>query len=159
MIKNTILKEKKVKDIRNKTIKILDELKKKNPEQEIVVETPNGTVSLKISDALVYEGINGEIVIDSEWIVWFKKVKMKGQVLIRKTGQKDNFGRDVAMLLGVVALEEIDKEFYKNGFKYNLLDIAMNNGEDITNLNDDLSPEDLLEEKIWRIPKWNGVNL
>lgn len=66
MIKNTILKEKKVKDIRNKTIKILDELKKKNPEQEIVVETPNGTVSLKISDALVYEGINGEIVIDSE---------------------------------------------------------------------------------------------
>lgn len=78
---------------------------------------------------------------------------MKGQVLIRKTGQKDNFGRDVAMLLGVVALEEIDKEFYKNGFKYNLLDIAMNNGEDITNLNDDLSPEDLLEEKIWRIPK------
>ncbi len=78
---------------------------------------------------------------------------MKGQVLIRKTGQKDNFGRDVAVLLGVVALEEIDKEFYKNGFKYNLLDIAMNNGEDITNLNDDLSPEDLLEEKIWRIPK------
>ena len=84
MIKNTILKEKKVKDIRNKTIKILDELKKKNPEQEIVVETPNGTVSLKISDALVYEGINGEIVIDSEWIVWFKKVKMKGQVLTHK---------------------------------------------------------------------------
>ena len=78
---------------------------------------------------------------------------MKGQVLIRKTGQKDNFGRDVAVPLGVVALEEIDKEFYKNGFKYNLLDIAMNNGEDITNLNDDLSPEDLLEEKIWRIPK------
>lgn len=78
---------------------------------------------------------------------------MKGQVLIRKTGQKDNFGRDVAVLLGVVALEEFDKEFYKNGFKYNLLDIAMNNGEDITNLNDDLSPEDLLEEKIWRIPK------
>lgn len=55
-----------MKDIRNKTIKILDELKKKNPEQEIIVETPTGTVSLKISDALIYEGVNGEIVIDSE---------------------------------------------------------------------------------------------
>lgn len=55
-----------MKNIRDKTIKILDELKKKNPEQKIVMETPTGTVSLKISDALIYEGINGEIVIDSE---------------------------------------------------------------------------------------------
>jgi len=55
-----------VRDIKNKTIKILDELKEKNPGQKIIVETPNGTVSLKISDALIYEGINGEIVIDSE---------------------------------------------------------------------------------------------
>lgn len=55
-----------MKDIRNKTIKLLDELKKKNPSQKIVVETTNGTVSLKISDALIYEGMNGEIVIDSE---------------------------------------------------------------------------------------------
>lgn len=53
---------------------------------------------------------------------------MKGQILVRKTEQKDRFGRDVAVLLGVVALEDIDKEFYKDGFKYNLLDIAMNNG-------------------------------
>lgn len=78
---------------------------------------------------------------------------MKGQVLVRKTGQKDNYGRDVAVLLGVVALEDIDKEFYKDGFKYNILDIAMNNGEDITELNDNLSPEDLLSEHIWKLPK------
>lgn len=78
---------------------------------------------------------------------------MKGQVLVRKTGQKDMFGRDVAVLLGVVALEDIDKEFYSDGFKYNLLDIAMNNGEDISELNNESSPEDLLSEKIWRIPK------
>ena len=78
---------------------------------------------------------------------------MKGQILVRKTGQKDNCGRDVAVLLGVVALEDIDKEFYKDGFKYNLLDIAMNNGEDITELNDNLSPEDLLSEHIWKIPE------
>lgn len=55
-----------MKNIQNRVISILDELKKKNPNQEIVVETPNGTVTLKIADALIYEGINGEIVIDSE---------------------------------------------------------------------------------------------
>lgn len=78
---------------------------------------------------------------------------MKGQMLVRKTGQKDRFGRDVAVLLGVVALEDIDKEFYRDGFKYTLLDIAMNNGEDITELNNDNSPEDLLRQHIWKIPK------
>lgn len=78
---------------------------------------------------------------------------MKGQVLVRKTGQKDRFGRDVAVLLGVVALEDIDKEFYKDGFKYTLIDIAMFRGEDITELNDASSLEDLLSKKIWYIPE------
>lgn len=51
---------------KDKVIKQLDKLKAECPNQEIVVETPNGTVSLKIGDALIYEGGNGEIVIDSE---------------------------------------------------------------------------------------------
>ena len=34
--------------------------------QKIIVETPNGSVELKIGDALIYEGMGGEIVIDSE---------------------------------------------------------------------------------------------
>lgn len=80
-------------------------------------------------------------------------IKFKGQVLIRKTGQKDTFGRDVSVLLGVVAMEKGDEEFYHDGFKYNLLDIALNNGEDISELNNNLSPEDLLEEKIWKVPR------
>lgn len=78
---------------------------------------------------------------------------MKGQILVRRAGEKDRFGRDVAVLLGVVAMEKFDEEFYHDGFKYNLLDIAMNEGEDISDLNNNLSPENLLEEKIWRIPK------
>lgn len=78
---------------------------------------------------------------------------MQGQILVRKTGQKDHQGREVAVLLGVVALEEMDKKIYKDGYKYDLLDIAMWHGEDISELNEELSPEDLLQEKIWRIPK------
>lgn len=77
---------------------------------------------------------------------------MKGQVLVRKTGQKDIHDREVIILLGLVALEDIDGS-YKDGFKYNLLDIAMNNGEDISELNNNMSVEDLLCEHIWRIPR------
>ena len=52
---------------RDKIIKKLDKLKKaEHPEQKIIVETPKGSVELKIGDALIYEGIYGEIVIDSE---------------------------------------------------------------------------------------------
>ena len=51
---------------RDKIIKKLDKLKAEHPEQEIIVETPNGSVELKIGDALIYEGMRGEIVIDSE---------------------------------------------------------------------------------------------
>lgn len=47
-------------------LNVLDRLKSTHPEQVIVVETPNGSVDLKIGDALIYEGMGGEIVIDSE---------------------------------------------------------------------------------------------
>lgn len=76
---------------------------------------------------------------------------MKGQVLVRYTGQKDSQGRKIAVLLGVVAIENSDE--YKDGHKYDLLDIAMNNEKDFTELNESMSPEDLLEERIWRIPR------
>ena len=51
---------------RDKIIKKLDKLKAEYPEQKIIVETPQCTVELKIGDALIYEGMRGEIVIDSE---------------------------------------------------------------------------------------------
>ena len=51
---------------KDKVIKQLEKLKAEHPDQEIIVETPKGTVSLRIGDALIYEGMCGEIVIDSE---------------------------------------------------------------------------------------------
>lgn len=54
------------KDRISKVIKQLNKLKEEHPDQVIIVETPKGTVSLKIGDALIYEGMRGEIVIDSE---------------------------------------------------------------------------------------------
>ena len=51
---------------KDKIIKQLDKLKAECPTQEIIIETPKGTVSFKIGDALIYEGMHGEIVIDSE---------------------------------------------------------------------------------------------
>lgn len=51
---------------REKIIRRLEKLKLEHPDQIIVVETPDRTVSLKIGDALIYEGMGGEIVIDSE---------------------------------------------------------------------------------------------
>ena len=53
---------------RDKIIRKLDKLKAEHPEQKIIVETPQGTVELKIGDALIYEGICGEIIIDSEQV-------------------------------------------------------------------------------------------
>lgn len=50
----------------NNVVKYLDKFKKENPDQVIIVETPNGTVELKIGDALIYEGMRGELVIDGE---------------------------------------------------------------------------------------------
>lgn len=55
-----------MKEIRDKVINILDQLKKESPKQLLIVETPDGSVELKICDALIYEGMKGEIVIDSE---------------------------------------------------------------------------------------------
>ena len=52
--------------IAKKVFKYLSKLKDEHPDQKIIVETPKGTVSLKIGDALIYEGMRGEIVIDSE---------------------------------------------------------------------------------------------
>lgn len=51
---------------KDKVIKQLDKLKVEYPNQEVIVETPKGTVSFRIGDALIYEGGYGEIVIDSE---------------------------------------------------------------------------------------------
>ena len=51
---------------KQKILNQLDELKKNHPDQVILVETPNGTVSLKIGEAQIFEGMRGEIVIDNE---------------------------------------------------------------------------------------------
>ena len=51
---------------KEKIIHCLDKLKKENPEQIIIIETSQGCVECKIGDAIIYEGIAGEIVIDSE---------------------------------------------------------------------------------------------
>lgn len=50
----------------NKVIKALDRLKIVSPNTEIIIETPTGTVSCKIGDALIYNGMEDSIVIDSE---------------------------------------------------------------------------------------------
>lgn len=50
----------------DKVISSLDKLKVEYPEQEITVETINGTVSFKIGDALIYESMYNSIVIDAE---------------------------------------------------------------------------------------------
>lgn len=47
-------------------IRYLDKLKKENPNQTFIVETPNGSVEFKIGDALIYDDPNGTIVIDTE---------------------------------------------------------------------------------------------
>lgn len=47
-------------------IKYLDKFKKECPDQIIIAETPNGTVWFKIGEALIYEGMGGEVVMDSE---------------------------------------------------------------------------------------------
>lgn len=80
-------------------------------------------------------------------------VKVKGNILVRKTGQKDKFGRDVVVLLGVAAMESKDKEFYKDGHLYNIVEMVVNKEKDISEINGQHSPEDLLEMKIWAVPK------
>lgn len=72
---------------------------------------------------------------------------MQGQMLFRATGQKSKSGKAVYIILGVVG---IDKNEVKDGFKYDVLDIAINNAEDFTEY-DMESPEDIFEEEIWRV--------
>lgn len=48
------------------TIHQLDNLKKLSSDTEIVIETSHGTIGTKIGDALIYEGLKGEIIIDSK---------------------------------------------------------------------------------------------
>lgn len=51
---------------KDEIIRKLDKLKKDKPEQTIIIETPKGSVGCKIGDALIYEGMSGAIVIDTE---------------------------------------------------------------------------------------------
>ena len=73
---------------------------------------------------------------------------MKGQLLFRKANAKTKSGKDVYVVLGLVTLEG---EIIKDGFKYDVLDIAVYKGEDFSELNNSMSPEELLEAKIWKI--------
>lgn len=51
---------------RKKVIEVLNKFKTDYPDQTMIVETPSGTVELRIGDAIIYEGMRREIVIDSE---------------------------------------------------------------------------------------------
>ena len=52
--------------LKDNIIRDICKLKNKNPDQIFCIETPNGTVSCKLSDAIIYVGMDGSIVIDSE---------------------------------------------------------------------------------------------
>ena len=56
----------KIAQTEQSVIERLEILQKENPEQVFIVETPQGTVELKIGDALIYEDMHGKFVIDSE---------------------------------------------------------------------------------------------
>ena len=47
-------------------IRALDRLKEENPNQIVSIETPEGCLSFKIGDALIYECGYGKLVMDSE---------------------------------------------------------------------------------------------
>lgn len=49
-----------------KVMKYLEKLKSEAPEQLIVIETPDGTVSCRIGDANMYIGMDDSIVFDTE---------------------------------------------------------------------------------------------
>lgn len=50
----------------NKIIRKLEKLQEDHPDQEIIVETPGITVKVRIGEAFICEGMNGEIVIEFE---------------------------------------------------------------------------------------------
>lgn len=64
--------EQKIKD---RLITLLYELKKINPNQEIIIETSGKLIRCKLKDALIYEGVKREIIIDSEPILNDKRNK------------------------------------------------------------------------------------
>lgn len=47
-------------------VSLLNKLKEQNGNQWVIIETPTGSASLRLKDALIYEGCGGEIVLDSE---------------------------------------------------------------------------------------------
>lgn len=47
-------------------IKCLNQYKKVNPNTVIIVEQPSDGGNIKIGDALIYEGVNHELVINAE---------------------------------------------------------------------------------------------
>lgn len=47
-------------------VSLLNKLKELNGNQWVIIETPTGSASLQLKDALVYEGCWEEIVLDSE---------------------------------------------------------------------------------------------
>lgn len=49
-----------------KMIQKLEKIQRDHSEQKFIIETSEGTVSFRIGDAMIYEGMNGEIVIDAE---------------------------------------------------------------------------------------------
>ena len=50
----------------DKVIKQLDKLEKESPDTEIILEIPGKTLTVKIKNVLIYEGLNGELVLDAE---------------------------------------------------------------------------------------------
>ena len=47
-------------------IKLLDRMQAQNKNQVIIIETPGNTISISLSNAIIYEGHRGEIVFDIE---------------------------------------------------------------------------------------------
>lgn len=54
------------KDKLDYVVTILDQIKESNPNQTIIIETPDNSVSCKLKDALIYISANNDIVIDAE---------------------------------------------------------------------------------------------
>lgn len=50
----------------DKVIKALDNLKEIAPDTPVCIETDHGTVTCRIGDALIYDGMDGSVMIDAE---------------------------------------------------------------------------------------------
>ena len=76
-------------------------------------------------------------------------MSISGQILLRKTNKISKSGKEVFIVLGLIGLdkEDIKLDNLKDGYKYNVIDFIMNNGKDFSELNNNMSPEELLEEK------------